>query len=258
MKKSKAKEPITLAITIPKGWSDLNADQVSVVAHELRICTSPTELALKVATNFAGLMPRGATISDSGERVYHYYHRDKGNIALSIEQVTAIAMAMSWLSVDNVAPMAAPNLDGYVTPDDKLRGVTLEQFITADTAYNAYAVSQDPYPLRVLAAALYAREKYDTEKLQADAQRIGRLDDQLYAVFIWFTGVKVLLTRKFTSVFNSSSGEGDVVNGGDYLLGLLSSLNNGDVTKNEQIKALNIYEALHELNNKIEFATKNG
>lgn len=251
----KAKKKITLAISVPKGWSELSASQVARVATQLQACADPCEMAIKLATEFAGLSPRGIGVDAAGERVYFFYHRTTGNVALNVEQIAAITGAMKWLTDGAIAPMAAPVLDGYITPDDKLRNATLEQFITADVAYSAYASKAGIHALRVLAASIYARPTYNPSSLEKDTARIARLDRQLYGVFLWFTGIKAHLSKQFPNVFGGD-GSGDAPSGGEYLLGTISSLNGGDVTKNEQIKALNLYEALYELDNKIKASRK--
>ncbi|MEG2495225.1 MAG: hypothetical protein RSB32_05940 [Mucinivorans sp.] len=260
MAKNKKKQ-ITLKVTVPTGWGDLTSHQVARVAAEILSAKNQDEILVSLAVEFAGLMPRGTSLNENGDRVYLYYHRDCGNVTLDAEQITAIVDAMRWLSVDNIAPMAAPELDGYFKPDQKLRSATVEQFVTADVAFMSFLRNGDQRALRVLAAIFYAREKYDPDKLQFDAARMERLDAQLYGVFLWFSGAKILLAKEFPSVFDGDDSSDQSSNsprsGAEYLLEILTSLNGGDVTKNEQIKSLNVYEALHELNNKIDKSKNN-
>lgn len=254
MKQPKKQKRITLAISVPKGWGELSHQQVERAGEVLHATTDGYAALVQLATEFAGLFPRGSGVNAEGELVYHYYHRTTGNISLSAEQIAHIVKAVNWLT-EGIAPMAAPHLDGYRVPDDRLMDLTLEQFITADVAHAAFACTSDPRALSVLAATIYAREPFDPDKVQVDATRIDRLAIKLYAVFLWFAGAKVHLTRKFPEVF-SGEGSGEQPDGVSYMLGMLSSLNEGDVTKNEQLKALNLYEALHELNHKIAEANR--
>lgn len=248
------KKQVTLAIAVPKGWGELTHQQVERAGEVLRASSDGFAAMVQLATEFAGLLPRGSGVNAQGDLVYQYYHRTTGNVSLSAEQISHIVKAVGWLT-EGIAPMAAPHLDGYRVPDDRLMDLTLEQFITADVAHAAFASTGEPRALAMLAATIYAREPFDADKVQADAARIDRLAVKLYSVFLWFAGAKVHLTKKFPEVF-SGEGAGEQPDGVSYMLGMLSSLNEGDVTKNEQLKALNLYEALHELNHKIAAANR--
>lgn len=250
---SKKKKPAVLDITLPTKWGDLTAEQVSRVAYYLSLGLAETEFLVQLAAELADLKPRGMR----ADGAWLFYHRDRGNVALTEEHVAAIAKALKW-TLGEVTPMAAPLLDGYPTPDDALYGILLEQFLTADSACSAYIRLKTPEPLRVLAAALYARGGFVPERLQAEAQRIKYLPAwQLHAVFLWFMGAKQLLAKRFPFVF-AGSGDPDApaAKGSDVLLGLLSSLNEGRVVDNERLKRIDVYEAFHELNLKIK-NTKN-
>ena len=146
MKKNRKKRWLReLNLTLPTGWGKLNADQVMRVAYYLSRRITEPEYLVRLGLEFAGLKPRGSQQRD-GEIRYTYYHRCHGNVLLTAEQVASIAYALEWTTKDP-EPMAAPNLDGYATPDSRMYGVTLEQFITADTAYGAYVRTQDALAL---------------------------------------------------------------------------------------------------------------
>lgn len=251
-KNTKARKTLEpLNITLPTKWSELTAAQVSRVAYYLSLGLTETEYLVRLGTELADLKPRGSRVTAQGDIVYQYYHRDRGNVILTAEHVAAITQVLKW-TMEAPAPMAAPVLEGYKTPDSALYGITLEQFLTADCAYAAYIRLKDPEPLRVLVASLYVRHVFDPEKLRSEAARMKFLPSwNLQAVFLWFIGAKQLLADKFPYVFSGDGSNGATVPGDELLLGLLSSLNDGRIVDNDKLKQTDIYEVFFELNLKI-------
>lgn len=249
------KKKTTLRITIPTKWSELTPAQVSRVARYLDSHGDPTEQLVLLAADFADLKLRDTIVAADGTPIYRFYHRKDGNVNLDAEQITLIISALKWITGD-VSLMQSPVLDGCVTPDHRLYGVTLEQFITAEVAYSHFLSTRNIEALRMCAAALYPRHSFSAEKLPAESQRMARLDVQLSAVYLWFTGIKKYLAEKYSYIF-SDGGDGTQVGGSEIMLSMLSSLNGGDVTKNETLKATELHEVLYELNEKIKTSKRN-
>lgn len=257
MKKNRKKGWLReLNLTLPTGWGKLNADQVMRVAYYLSQRITEPEYLVRLGLEFAGLKPRGSQQRD-GEIRYAYYHRCHGNVLLTAEQVASIAYALEWTTKDP-EPMAAPNLDGYATPDSRMYGVTLEQFITADTAYGAYVRTQDALALRTFVVSLYTRRRgFDPDRLPREAARIARLPEyQMQAVLLWFSGAKRYLQKKYPYVFSTDETGASVTPGDELMLGMLSSLNESRIADNEKIRQADVHEVLYELNLKIKNSKK--
>lgn len=249
--KKKKKALAALHITLPSKWSDLSAQQVQRVAYYRQSQLSETEYLVRLAAEFADLKPRGSRVTESGEMEYRFYHRDRGNVWLSAEDMALVADALRWTTGDP-EPMAAPPLDGYTVPDSSLYGISLEQFITADTACAAYIRLKDERALRVMTAALYPRRAFDPDSLEAEARRLANWPMwQLMAVLMWFCGAKKALCKKYPYVFSTGDDAAAPIQGDELMMGLLSSLNDGRVADNEQIRRIDIHEALFEVNRKI-------
>lgn len=257
MSKSKAKQcSVVLDLNLPTKWSQLSAEQVMRVAYYLSRRMEPTEYLVLLGLEFAGLHPHG-TVERDGNILYAYYHRDRGNVLLTAEQVAGIASALEWTTREPEG-MAAPMLDGYSAPDSKMYGVTLEQFITAETACSAYIRLQDERALRTMVVSLYTRKKgFDPEHLDREAERIKYLPLwQMQAVFLWFAGAKKMLMDKYPYVFSASESGGGSIPGDEMMLGLLSSLNEGRIVDNDKIKRADLHEVFYELNQKIKNSKK--
>lgn len=249
------KKRTTLRITIPTKWAELTPAQVTRVAIYLDSNGDPTEQLVLLAADLADLSLLDTTIAADGTPIYRFYHRNQGNVNLDAEQITLIASALKWVNGD-ISLMQSPVLDGCKTPDHRLYGVTLEQFITAEVAYSHFVSTRNIEALRMCTAALYPRQRFSAEKLPAESMRMARLDSQLPAIYLWFTGVKKYLADKYSYIFSDGRG-GTQVGGSEIMLSMLSSLNGGDVTKNETLKATELHEVLYELNEKIKTSKRN-
>lgn len=240
-------------IDLPTKWADLTPTQVSRVALYLNTKGERVEQMILLAADLGGLKIRGTRIAYNGQPLYWFFRRGTGNVLLDAEQVAMLVDHLKWVEGE-ISLMAAPFISGCTTPDHRLYGVGLEQFITAESAVNHFVKSRSMEALRVCAAALYPIGEFDPAKLQKQAQRLARFDDQLNGVLLWFLSAKKYLADRYPYVF-SGQGEGEPQQGSDVLLSLLSSLNGGDTTKNSELKAGELHEALHELNLKIKAAT---
>lgn len=244
------KKKIKLSITLPTKWSELTAEQVSRVAIYLNSRENNLEKLIALASDLAGLHIRGTVIDENGEIAYKFYRRGTGNMLLDSDQIALLTKTLAWISGE-ISLMQAPLLDGCQTPDYRLYGITLEQFLTAESAYSHFVTTESAEALRVCAAALYPRAEYSSDTVAREAQRLARFDSKLYGVFLWFTSAKKFLAEKYPYLYGQSEYDGESPKGADMLLSMLSSLNNGDPTKNDTLKATELHEALHELNLKI-------
>lgn len=244
----------TFNITLPSKWSELTPKQVLRISFYISLGLPETEFLLKLGTEFAGLKPNGTSVLPNGDIGYVYYDRKQGNLVFSVEQLARIAGAMKWVT-GKPSIMQAPYLDGYNSPDQYIDGVSLEQFITADIACAHYIISKDPEALRTMVACFYPRGSFDPEKVQSEAKRLSyKPTYELEAVLLWFTGVKEMLRNKYPHVFSGGTDSGIAHDGVDVYLGIISSLNEGDISRNPIIKRTDVHEALYELEQKIKAA----
>lgn len=241
---------IHLHISLPTRWSELTGRQIVRAAYYMSLGLTEAEYLVRLGIEFAGIVPHGTKVMDDGEIGYIYFNRPTGYIVLTAEQLATIADTLSWLTGDP-EPMEAPLLDGRKVPDRNIYGVSVEQLLTADIACGHYLKSKDQAALRMMVAALYPHDKFDPEALQAEADRLARRPSwELEAVLLWFIGVKKMLRAKYPNVYSGGEG-GAAPDGEEIMLGILSSLNEGDITKNPAIKHTDAHEALYELEQKI-------
>ena len=256
MRKKKNKALAALPVSLPCGWDALTGEQVARVVYFRSLNLPQTEYLVRLAAEFADLKPRGSRVAESGEIRYLFYHRSKGNVVLSSSHVASLAYALKW-TMEEPELMEAPPIDGCRTPDSQINEVSLERFITADTAFGAYLRQKDVGALRILVATLYLRKDFDPDRLEKEAERLKYIPLwRLEAVFLWWIGVKKMLCKKYPFVFSKDDSPGPVTPGDEILMGILSSLNDGRVADNERIKRIDVHEALYELNLQIKRSKK--
>jgi hypothetical protein len=149
-----------------------------------------------------------------------------------------------------------PVIKGFVSPNKELYGVRTDQWFVADSMYAAFCKTRDDRFLNRLLATLYVRkaEKWNPDmNMTAAAAKFESVPlYRKYVAFMWYTAVKTWLIDKYFYVFSGS--ESSQTPADELLMGLLSSVNEGNVANNAIIKATEVHEVLYDLNRKIELS----
>lgn len=177
--------------------------------------------------------------------------------ALSIR---AIAKKFLFLQKDskltqNKLPTIKLGRKTYKGPEQALSSLTSEQFFEhADNAYMRF-VNKDEKDkfkyLNYLIACLYTEgDKFDASKIEDLEKKVERLATKYkYAILHYYSGSRSFVTQKFSYAFSGAPGKKP--DGLEYMR-LNESLNDGDLTKNKELRKVNLYELLLKLNKKPE------
>lgn len=166
-------------------------------------------------------------------------------------------------------------------PGERLKGCTLQQFMTADTFFSLYCINKDPQHLDAFIAALYKRENEvfsvaePVEPQHEDNKRVVVLDEHIgkvkrlpevtkQAVFLNFVLVKAWLSRAFPNVFPEIDEEEDAVRRNkrhktpkpvDWV-GVFDALVGDNIADIEKYKAIQATDAFRIINRRIRDARK--
>lgn len=101
----------------------------------------------------------------------------------------------------------------FFAPENKLRNVSLLQFMYADNLFTNYSIDQQPEQLKRFVAALYLPEGVDFENVNMEKhiRDISYHIDETFcqAVFLNFIFIKKWLEVSFTHLFPNSPSSGD-------------------------------------------------
>jgi hypothetical protein len=243
-------------ITLPQKWDQLSEQQLEFVSKLLLREVPEVELITRCFFHFSGIkiLSKDPVMLD-GELCYEFKKSGSGRFPLDIDLTTSIIQRMEWITHEITLFANPARIKRYTGCHFKLYGVTLEEWLIVDQMYIGFAKTKDVKFLDNMLAILYTKpgEKWDTAVSLSDrAKRFKRVPlFRKYLIFLWYTSVKLWLRTKYTYLFSDAGGK-TVQSANDYVMGLLSSLNEGDVTHNPQIKATECHEVFYELNRKIE------
>jgi hypothetical protein len=249
-----------IQLTAPSAWHELSGNQVLFVAEMFLKKLPEIEFLTNCLLNFTGLKSADPKISFSeGETLFWFRKGSDKPFAISPEQFQALINELKWLVKDIGLCRPPEKLGNYFPVNGQLYGVSLEEYLLADNLYMEYSRDKKQDSLNKLIAVFYRKkdEAWDEQRYKiriGSARQLPR--HAKHAVYIWFTGVKAWIIKKYPEVFKKPSAGEEAVPADETILRLLSSLNSGDVTLNKDILKTHIHEVFYELNRKIEQSNK--
>lgn len=139
-------------------------------------------------------------------------------------------------------PVHLEEIGGIRAVGVDFQGVELSTFLMCDNLYQGYLHTRDEGLLQQMATLLYPTDKAAFPILD---------NDERISVFYWFAALKVMLSQRFDRFFQPSNGDeyGDI---GRHLQEIMDAeiraLTKGDITKENEILAMDTWRALTELN----------
>ena len=231
-------QTLHIDLSVPNGWHDINDKQLrffyGLVAEGL-----PAEDIVVICllrwsrTEVIGKQPNGAFLMRQGGNTF---------------TVAAVAIAMlicylQWLHEIPSIPVRLSKIGRKKALPADFQGVPFEKLIICDNLYQGYLHSQDGKLLDQLAAVLY-----DGNVRPDDAERIS--------VFYWMSSLKAYLSKRFSDFFQPANAEDANLLGTPNIGSRLQesvdaqirALTKGDITKEDEVLALDTWRALTELN----------
>lgn len=230
-------------LSIPKNWEETTEKQrelfFRLAAHDLL----PEEVKVMCLFEWNGI-----------EILYRWRtgnyacRQGKKFFFVAPESVAAAVMShMDWLDETPKRPMRQERIAGKNAVAADFKGVPFEIYIACDNLYQGYLLRQDDSFLLEM-----ARMMYDAPKLKAEKW-------QLLSVFYWFAGLKELLAQCFKNFYSPMSsvndGTGNLLDGQksnaqkviEAMNAQIRALTKGDITKENEVLALDTWRALTEL-----------
>jgi len=246
-------------LTAPTNWATLTEQQVVYVAQVLSQQPTKEELLLRCFLKFTGLRPIQVTkpmhkMAALINRPIPFLCRYKRKvISLSAEQVQSFCRQLDYLS-ELPGQMACPaRLAGLYGPDAQLWNVTFEAYLMADRNYRVYSQTKKTEFLYDMIGVLWRKQgvPYNDALVSKNARRIRRSagKDECNAVFLWFTGIKLLLKDKYPDLFTGEDTDSDT-DESNKIMNMLYAITDGKAHENKAVFQTPVHEILHALNTK--------
>ena len=254
-----------LNITLPETWAQLNEEQLYFVSKLMYMEVPELELITRCFLEFSGIIilskdPEMVITDDApeGELCYWFRKSGTGKFCIDVDLSATLIHSLDFLITDITLFKNPAKIGDYTGCNFKLYGLTLEEWLIVDQMYIGYAKSKNIKFLDNMLAVLYTLpgEKWDeSTDMDERAARFTSLPEHTrYIVFLWYTSCKLWLKVKYSYLFESSESSESQQSANDYVMTLLSSLNEGNVANNILLKKSPCHEVFYELNRKIEKA----
>lgn len=232
-------EQETLSVTLPKRWSALRPGEVWLVLRTLAQY-APDVARLRCVQRLLGLR-LGKTVG--GEFAFYVRLSDGGNALVSLDGLTAAFEHLAWVHEPWEEPIALPAIEGIAAVDAELHGLSFGDWLSVENYYQGYLQGQDEESLRRIVYVLWPGTEL-AGVVPTGGECLGAL--------LWVECMKRVFARHFSAFLQPVS---DVEVGGTLdMLGVMNAqiraLTGGDVCKEEQVLAIDVWRALTELNEK--------
>lgn len=230
------------------------ADQLEEIAKIFILFQDKSEILTHCFLLFTGWKVIKWRFWLSGNDNYFFFKKDRRKIfCITGDVFTGLVNKIKWITEGFWITSYVPPIEGFITPHILLYSCTVEQFITADNFYNLFIKNSEPKYLNNMLACLYT-DSFKNLDLDFAATRMGRREYyRRFAAFLWFSGVKTWLRDKYPFIFTGSNDTG-ITEHDATVMNLLSALNGGDITKNDNILKSSMHMAFYELNQKVELS----
>lgn len=231
-------ETISINFQIPASWSELSDKQLRYVYQLIANDMSTEELQTLCLLQWSSTKVVGR--QDSGS-----YLLKKGKILFEATPLTIAELLpnFAWLGSIPTNPARPSKLKHRAALAADFQGVPFETYIVVDNLYQGYLSTQSDGLLDELASVLYPGIKTPL----APWERI--------AVFYWTASLKDFFSRKFPDFLQpvSAASDGNLLGPAspgveEAMNAQIRALTKGDVTKEQEILALDTWRALTELN----------
>ncbi len=221
-----------LNFSFPKSWSELTQKQLKCVLVFLSAYSSDYAL-VRIVCFFANLII--VRRQESGNYHCILIGGDRqDSIDLSVDEFTAMCDALEWVLEPGNTPVLLT--EGRKSIDAMLHGVPFETYIMLENLYQGFLMSKNKDAVVRMADIIFEE---DVAAVQPH-ERFG--------IVQWFTQVKSLFAREFPDFFRPLSGAPASVK--EAMNAQIRALTGGDVTKEQEVLAIDTWRALEELNAK--------
>lgn len=228
-------------VTLPERWAELTDDELRMVFK----CMASMPWVQCVFDIFH-FLTGCKVVSEEDERGMFKISFPIGKVKrycwVSPEVMAEHVTALNFLLDPGFVPVRLNRLGDFEAVDAQLHGVTFKQYINFENFFQTYLRTQNAGLLAKIAAIFYPGFKSST----------GLEDFEVLNILTWSSQIKRNFSKRFPNFFRPAV-EGDPASQPsqmDVMNNQIRALTGGDVTKEEEVFAIDCWRALTELDAK--------
>lgn len=243
---------------LPEAWHELTLDQIYAVSKLFIRNNGAKDFVVRFFMVLSGWkLLKKKEVTEFGKSWYWFSAKGKGKFLVDGDIYTDFVKSLEWIVSEIKLISILPEFGQFRPVDVRLYEVTLDEYLFLDSAFTSYVKTTKVKYLNRMLAIVYRtkKETWNSNILDKKARWFWLVPFyKKYVIFLWYVGLKDFLKTEYPFVWQSS-GSGEISHA-QAILNLLSSLNNGDVTRNKELFKTHVHEAFYELNLKSEQAMK--
>ncbi len=212
---------MVINVTMPKSWAELTDRQLRYLYFLLSAGYNRVQVQ-------AYCLIRWGRLEDKGLRA---------------SQIAAVLPALGWLTDPPDVPVRRETMGkDKALYDPYCTGMTFETYLALDNLQQGFIHTGNAGLLRQMAVLLYDTDRPLTE-------------EECVNIEYWYAGLKRYLARRFSRLFKPAEGLSSADLKADLQRAVdmqIRALTGGDITKNGQVLKADMYDALTELDARVE------
>lgn len=224
-----------LDVTLPTSWGELSDEQLRIVYDTLSVEASAAGIAGILFFALSGLSLKG---SDNG----HYIVSDGERLMrIDVDDLGMLTRTLSWVNSLPERPVRLASIGESQAVNADLSGVPFDVYLYCENLYQGYLMTKNADLLTQMLSKLY----------KPSPTSVGEAEQTM--MFYWWASLKEHLSKMFPNFFGGS-GDGNLLGNVATPATVRASMNNqiraltkGDITKEAQVLAMDVWRALTEL-----------
>lgn len=224
-----------LDVTLPISWGELSDEQLRIVYDTLSVEASTAGIAGILFFALSGLSLKG---SDNG----HYIVSDGERLMrIDVDDLGTLTHTLDWVNSLPERPVRLASIGESQAVNADLSGVPFDVYLYCENLYQGYLMTKNADLLTQMLSKLY----------KPSPTSVGEAEQTM--MFYWWASLKEHLSKMFPNFFGGS-GDGNLLGNVATPATVRASMNNqiraltkGDITKEAQVLAMDVWRALTEL-----------
>lgn len=229
-------QEMIINLSLPEKWEDLSQDQLKFIYKLVADGFDTDEIKSLCILKWNKISVIGRQPNGS-----YLVKRDKDYFDLSPLALAEVFSFLDFIDAFPNMPVRLKRIANKKAVPADFQGVCFESFIIADNLYQGYLSTQSDELLTEIAKVLYRKNNIKLKPYEK------------ISIFYWMASLKHFFANKFPEFFQPAISNDDNLLGSsisveEAMNAQIRALTKGDITKEEEILAMDTWRALTELN----------
>lgn len=236
-----------VSLHLPKSWGELSEHQLLFISREMTKEQTKSEFLLKAFICLTGIK---LLEGKSGDSTFLFEKKGELSFPLTSDQLASLIHECDFLleKITEIRPVR--KIAGRKAYEFMMYDACFDEFISALNFFTAFQHTKDELWLNKLCVVLYPKGKWNDNNPDKHAKHFSKIEFHIkYTAFLWFCGLMNVIAKECPDMYSEGSEE-IAVNIKDTINDMLNLLSGEDVTKNDALLKVKMWDALYMMNTK--------